>query len=66
MIKEVAESRGVPVVPLAELAGPYFAANPEEAYGGDEFHPGDGGYRAWAQAIYPALIDALGRSSLES
>jgi lysophospholipase L1-like esterase len=58
-MRAVAEDRGVPVVPLAELAGPYFASNPEDAYGGDEFHPGDGGYRAWADAIYPALLEAL-------
>ena len=58
-IRGVAERRDVPVVPLAELAGPYFASHPDDAYGGDEFHPGDGGYRAWATAIYPALLDAL-------
>lgn len=60
VMRDVAEARDVPVVPLAELAGPYFASNPEDAYGGDEFHPGDGGYRAWAEAILPALLDALG------
>jgi len=59
VMRKVAEDRGVPVVPLAERAGPYFASNPTEAYGGDEFHPGDGGYRAWAKAIFPALIEAL-------
>ena len=62
-MRKVADDRGVPFVPLAELAGPYFAANPEAAYGGDEFHPGDGGYRAWADAIYPALLKALGESA---
>ena len=61
VIGKVAAERGVPVVPLAELAGPYFASNPVDAYGGDDFHPGDGGYRAWAEAIYPALVAALGR-----
>jgi lysophospholipase L1-like esterase len=60
-MREVAEERDVPIVRLAELAGPYFASNPEDAYGGDDFHPGDGGYRAWADAIYPTLIEALGR-----
>ena len=60
VIGTVAADRRVPVVPLAELAGPYFASNPVDAYGGDDFHPGDGGYRAWAEAIYPALVEALG------
>ena len=58
-IKEVALERGVPVVPLAEKAAPYFASDPEDAYASDMFHPGPGGYRAWADAIFPVLIDAL-------
>jgi lysophospholipase L1-like esterase len=58
-IGDVATERGVPVVPLAELAGPYFASNPEDAYASDDFHPGPGGYRAWADAIFPVLLDAL-------
>ena len=58
-IEAVARSHGVATVPLAEQAGPYFAAKPEEAYGADDFHPGPGGYRAWADAIYPVLVDAL-------
>jgi lysophospholipase L1-like esterase len=59
VIEDVAVERGVPVVPLAELAGPYFASNPEDAYASDDFHPGPGGYRAWADAIFPVLLDAL-------
>jgi lysophospholipase L1-like esterase len=58
-IGDVAAERGVPVVPLAELAGPYFASNPEDAYASDDFHPGPGGYRAWADAIFPVLLLAL-------
>ncbi|MBW3595177.1 MAG: SGNH/GDSL hydrolase family protein [Actinobacteria bacterium] len=60
-IEEVAEERDIPVVPLAEQTGPFFAAHPEEAYASDLFHPGPGGYRAWADAIFPVLIDALER-----
>ena len=60
-IGDVARERGIPVVPLAELAAPYFASNPEEAYADDDFHPGPGGYRAWADAIFPVLIEALER-----
>lgn len=59
-IEKAARERGVPVVQLAELAGPYFAQNPEDAYASDDFHPGPGGYRAWADAIFPVLVDALG------
>ena len=58
-IERVADRHGVPVVPLAELAGPYFASNPEDAYASDDFHPGPGGYRAWADAIFPVLLEAL-------
>lgn len=58
-IEDVATQRGVPVVPLAELAGPYFATHPEDAYASDDFHPGPGGYRAWADAIFPVLLEAL-------
>ena len=58
-IEEVARSHDIRTVPLAEQAGPYFAAHPEDAYGDDNFHPGPGGYRAWADAIYPVLVRAL-------
>ena len=58
-IEAVAQSHGHQVVQLAEKAAPYFAAHPDEAYGGDNFHPGPGGYRAWADAIYPVLVRAL-------
>ena len=58
-IEAVATRRGHLVVQLAEHAGPYFATNPEDAYGGDDFHPGPGGYRAWADAIFPVLAEAL-------
>lgn len=58
-IEKVALSRDIPVVQLAELAGPYFASHPDDAYAPDDFHPGPGGYRAWADAIFPELISAL-------
>jgi len=58
-VRAVGQSEGVAIVPLADLAGPYFAAGHADAYGGDDLHPGDGGYRAWSEAIYPYLIEAL-------
>ncbi|HET7483580.1 MAG TPA: SGNH/GDSL hydrolase family protein [Actinomycetota bacterium] len=60
-IAHVARERDVPVVPLAEKAAPYFASHPEDAYASDMFHPGVGGYRAWADAIFPVLLEALER-----
>ena len=59
-IAEAAAEAGVPVVPLAEQTGPVFADDPDHAYSADRFHPGPGGYRAWADAILPVLRDALG------
>jgi lysophospholipase L1-like esterase len=58
-IEAVANAHDLLTVPLARLAGPYFATHPEDAYAADNFHPGPGGYRAWADAIYPILIQAL-------
>ena len=61
-IEEVAKSHGVPAVPLAAETGPLFARDPDRAYSDDLFHPGAAGYEAWADAIFPVLRDALGRS----
>ena len=58
-VEDAAEEEGVPAVPLAKLTAPFFASDPEDAYGEDEFHPGPGGYRRWADAIYPYLAKAL-------
>jgi lysophospholipase L1-like esterase len=58
----VARSERVPVVPLAQDTGPFFAAHPDTAYASDDFHPGPAGYRAWARAIFPVLERALARS----
>jgi lysophospholipase L1-like esterase len=55
----VAREEGVPVVPLAEKAGAYFAAHPDTVYASDDFHPGTVGYRAWADAIFPVISKAL-------
>jgi lysophospholipase L1-like esterase len=58
----VVRTKGVPVVDLAKEAGPYFGAHPDTAYASDDFHPGPAGYRAWARAILPVLLRALGHS----
>lgn len=54
-----ASDEGVPVVPLAQKTGPFFAAHPDTAYAADDFHPGPAGYEAWADAIFPVLERAL-------
>lgn len=54
-IEEVARSRDVAVVELAEETGPFFAEEPEAHFSSDEFHPSALGYQRWADAIYPVL-----------
>ena len=58
-IDDVARERGVPVVQLAERTASYFGSDPDSHYSSDEFHPGPGGYRRWADAIFPVLEEAL-------
>ena len=60
---EVARDRGITVVPLAEITGPFFTEDGDAAYSGDLFHPGVRGYGHWADAIYPYLRDALADGS---
>ena len=60
-IEAAARETGAIVVPLAKETAPHFAADPKDAYSTDDFHPGPGGYRAWADAIYPRLEEALAR-----
>jgi lysophospholipase L1-like esterase len=59
VIEAAARASEVDVVELAEKTGPFFAADPEAHYADDDFHPGPGGYRRWADAIYPQLERAL-------
>lgn len=61
-LRRAAAEVDVPVVPIAEGAGPFFLENPDDAYAADLFHPGPGGYRRWAEVIYPYLREALGSS----
>ena len=58
-IEEVARTRGVPVVELAEETGHFFAEDPARHFSEDRFHPGALGYRRWADAIFPVLIKAV-------
>jgi lysophospholipase L1-like esterase len=65
-VAAAAGRRGVPVVPLAAGAGPFFEAHPEEAFSPDDFHPGAGGYARWADVIFPVLARALGERAEEA
>lgn len=58
-IEEVARNEGVAVVELAKETGPHFAADPDAHFSEDEFHPSATGYRRWADAIFPVLIEEL-------
>jgi len=58
-IEAVAHDQGVGFVPLAERTGHFFAEDPAGNFSSDLFHPGPGGYRRWADAIYPELARAL-------
>lgn len=58
-IQTVAQGKGVPFVPLAERTGRFFTEDPARHFSEDDFHPGPGGYARWADAIYPALQQAL-------
>lgn len=58
-ITDAGLAAGVPVVPLAERTGPFFAADAEGHYAADDFHPSGLGYKRWADAIFPYLVQAL-------
>jgi len=53
------EAAGGHAVPLAELVGPEFDANPAEYFSEDRFHPSSLGYRRLGEALLPAALDAL-------
>ncbi len=59
VVEREANERSIPVVPLAARTAAFFVDDPDAAYASDLFHPGDGGYAAWARAIYPVLIEAV-------
>lgn len=58
-IEEVARDAGFPVVELAEETGPFFGRDPDAHFSEDGFHPGPLGYRRWADAIAPVLLEAV-------
>lgn len=59
---QVAETRrrGAIPVPLAQVVGPFFAAQPDEMFAEDRFHPSGAGYRRTAKALVGPITEALG------
>lgn len=58
-VEEAALEGGAAVVELAEETGPFFAEDPEGHFSEDRFHPSAMGYRRWADAIFPVLVEAV-------
>ena len=55
-IEEEARKRGIPYIDLAEGTREQFETDPEKYYSIDWFHPGEGGYRLWAEVMYPTVL----------
>lgn len=52
---------GARAVSLRRAVGPFFVTQPDEMFSLDRFHPSAVGYRRTAEALLPALLDALER-----
>ncbi|RYU09268.1 SGNH/GDSL hydrolase family protein [Nocardioides iriomotensis] len=57
---QVATELGAHAVSLATVVGPFFAAQPDEMFALDQFHPSGAGYRRTAKALLPSVLAALG------
>jgi lysophospholipase L1-like esterase len=53
-------------VSLGDLLGPTFAAAPETMFGDDRYHPSAVGYRAAAEVVLPAALQALHLATKET
>lgn len=63
--REAALAAGAYVVELGPTVGPFFAANPDEMFSVDQFHPSAAGYRRTAKAMLPSVLAALGEPGAE-
>lgn len=54
------EETGAAVVPLGALLTSQFSAEPERYFCADRFHPSAAGYRAIADVLLPAVLEASG------
>jgi lysophospholipase L1-like esterase len=50
--------RGVPYIDLSAGTHDQFDRFPSKYYSDDWFHPGKGGYRLWAEVMYPTVLEA--------
>ncbi len=55
-----AVAAGAQAVSLRRAVGPFFISQPDEMFSLDRFHPSALGYRRTAEALLPAVVDALG------
>lgn len=54
-IEQEARERDLPYIDLAGGTRDAFRDNPDEYYSVDWFHPGAGGYKLWAEVMYPTV-----------
>jgi len=54
---------GARSVALAQVAGPFFLAQPDEMFAIDRFHPSGAGYRRTAKALLPSVLMAVGHGT---
>lgn len=57
---DAAEAAGARTVSLGRVVGPFFISQPDDMFSLDRFHPSAVGYRRTAEALLPAVLDALG------
>lgn len=55
-IEEAANERKIPYIDLAGGTEDQFRNDPEAYYSVDWFHPGAGGYKLWAEVMYPTVL----------
>ena len=60
-IEEAARERDLPYIDLAGGTRDEFRDNPVKYYSEDWFHPGAGGYKLWAEVMYPTVRAAAER-----
>ncbi|TQJ31661.1 SGNH/GDSL hydrolase family protein [Microbacterium sp. SLBN-146] len=63
---EAARAAGARPVSLRRAVGPFFISQPDEMFSLDRFHPSALGYRRTADALVPAIVDALEARSADA
>ncbi len=65
-IRSEVTKRRIPYIDLAGGTQEEFSRFPAKYYSSDWFHPGQDGYRLWAEVMYPAVLEAARRTSSAS